>query len=65
MQRRTLRVLTGGQIVGSAALGSAVTVGAFVVQEILGSTTAWGGIATATLSMGTAFTSQVLSRIIR
>lgn len=65
MQRRTLRVLTGGQIVGSAALGSAVTVGAFVVQEILGSTTAWGGIATATLTMGTAFTSQVLSRIMR
>lgn len=65
LQRRTLRVLTGGQIVGSAALGSAVTVGAFVVQEILGAQTAWGGIATATLTMGTAFTSQVLSRLMR
>lgn len=65
LQRRTLRVLTGGQIAGSAALGSAVTIGAFVVQDILGSQTAWGGLATATLTMGTAFMSQVLSRLMR
>ena len=34
LQRRTLRVLTLGQIVGAAALASAITVGAFVVQDI-------------------------------
>jgi len=34
IQRRTLRTLTLGQIVGSAALAASVTVGAFVIQEI-------------------------------
>lgn len=63
LQRRTLRVLVGGQIVGAAALGSSVTVGAFVVQEILGDTTPWGGIATATSTIGTAFMAQMLARV--
>jgi MFS family permease len=62
-QRRVLRVLIGGQIVGAAALGSAVTIGAFVVQDILGNDTPLGGIATATVTMGTAFMSQVLARL--
>ncbi len=63
VQRRVLRVLTAGQIVGAAALASAVTVGAFVVQTILGHTTPWAGIATATVTLGTAFMSQVLSQV--
>lgn len=63
LQRRTLRVLVGGQIVGAAALGSSVTVGAFVVQEILGDMTPWGGIATATSTIGTAFMAQMLARV--
>lgn len=62
IQRRTLRVLTVGQIIGSAALGSAVTVGAFVVQQILDQDTPWAGIATATVTLGTAVMSQMLSR---
>ncbi|MFM8417183.1 MAG: MFS transporter [Actinomycetota bacterium] len=62
IQRRVLRVLVGGQIVGAAALGASVTVGAFVVQDILGDDTPLGGIATATVTMGTAFMSQVLAR---
>jgi MFS family permease len=65
LQRRVLRVLTGGQIVGAAALGAAVTVGAFVVQDILGDETPWGGIATASVTTGTALMSQVLSRLMR
>jgi MFS family permease len=56
-------VLVGGQIVGAAALGASVTVGAFVVQDILGEETSLGGIATATVTMGTAFMSQVLARV--
>ncbi len=60
---RTLRVLVAGQIVGAAALAAAVTVGAFVVQGILGQDTPWGGIATATVTMGTAFMSQMLARV--
>ena len=60
---RTLRVLVAGQIAGAAALAAAVTVGAFVIQDILGQDTPWGGIATATVTMGTAFMSQVLAKV--
>ena len=63
LQRRTLRTLTVGQLIGAASLSSAVTVGAFVVQEILGQKTPWGGIASATVTTGTAVMSQVLSRV--
>lgn len=40
-----------------------MTVGAFVIQDILGQTTAWGGIASATVTMGTAFMAQMLARL--
>ena len=63
LQRRALRVLVAGQLAAAAALSSAVTVGAFVVQRILGQSTPWGGIATATVTTGTAFMSQVLARV--
>jgi MFS family permease len=63
IQTRVLRVLTAGQIIGAAALAAAVTVGAFVVQDILGQETAWGGIATATVTIGTAVMAQMLSRL--
>jgi len=62
LQRRVLRVLTLGQVVGGAALAAAVTVGAFVVQDLLGQETPWAGMATATTTTGTAFMSQVLAR---
>lgn len=45
------------------ALASAVTVGAFVIEDILGVDTPWAGAATATVTIGTAFLSQVLARI--
>lgn len=63
IQKRTLGVLMAGQVVASAALASAVTVGAFVVQGILGQNTPWGGIATATVTTGSAFMSQMLARV--
>ena len=44
LQKRTLRVLVVGQVVAAAALSAAVTVGAFVIQDILGQETPWGGI---------------------
>lgn len=62
VQRRTLRVLVLGQLAAAAALSSSVTVGAFVIQRILGQSTPWGGVATATVTVGTAFMAQVLSR---
>lgn len=62
IQRKILRVLTAGQIVGSAALSAAVTVGAFVIQDILGQDTPLGGMATATVTVGTAVMAQRLAR---
>lgn len=62
LQRRVLGVLSVGQVVGGAALATAVTVGAFVIQDLLGQDTPWAGIATATTTTGTAFMSQVLTR---
>jgi MFS family permease len=55
--------LVTGQIAGAAALAASVTVGAFVIQDILGQDTPWGGIASATVTMGTAFMSQILARV--
>lgn len=63
IQKQTLRVLVVGQLAGSAALSAAVTVGAFVIQEMLGQKTPWGGIASATVTVGTAFMAQLLSRL--
>ena len=62
LQQHVLRVLALGQVVGGAALAAAVTVGAFVVQDILGQETPWAGVATAVTTTGTAFMSQVLAR---
>ena len=63
LQRRTLRVLVAGQVIAAASLASAVTVGAYVIQTMLGQDTPWGGMATATVTTGTAFMAQFLSRI--
>ena len=62
IQRKVLRVLTAGQIVGSAALSAAVTVGAFVIQGILGQDTPLGGMATAMVTVGTAVMAQRIAR---
>ncbi len=65
LQQRTLRALTVGQIVGSAALGAAITVGAFVLQGILGDDTPWAGLAAATVTMGSAVMAPLLARRMR
>jgi MFS family permease len=65
IQRRVLSALTTGQIVGGAAMASSVTVGALVITDMLGATSAWAGISAATVTTGTAFASQVLARRMR
>lgn len=65
LQKRVLRTLASGQIVGSGALGSAVTLGAFVLQDALGHDTPWAGLATAMFTAGAAVLAQPLSRIMR
>ena len=63
IQKKTLRTLVSGQVIAAASLASAVTVGAYVIQNILGADTAWSGIASATVTIGTAFMAQMLSLV--
>lgn len=65
LQRRTLRVLVMGQVVGAAALGAAITVGGFVVEDIVGVGTPWVGISTAAVTAGSGMMAQILSRVMR
>jgi MFS family permease len=61
LQRRTMRSLLSGQVLGSAGTTSAMTVGGLVVKDMLGGDT-WAGIATAAVTMGSAFGSAHLAR---
>ncbi|MDZ4266233.1 MAG: MFS transporter, partial [Mycobacterium sp.] len=65
LQRRTLRVLVIGQVVGAAALGAAITVGGFVVEDIVGVSTPWVGVSTAAVTAGSGAMAQILSRVMR
>jgi MFS family permease len=63
IQRRSLRVLTLGQVVGAGALGAAVTIGGFVVEGIVGVDTPWVGLSTAGVTAGSGVMAQVLARV--
>lgn len=65
VQRRSLRVLTAGQVAGAAGLGSAITVGIYVVEDIVGAGTPWLGLAGAGVTFGSAAAAQTLSRVMR
>jgi MFS family permease len=65
LQRRTLRVLVSGQVVGAAALGAAIVVGGFVVEDIVGVGTPWVGISTAAVTAGSGVMAHVLSRVMQ
>jgi len=65
LQRRTLRVLVSGQVVGAAALGAAIVVGGFVVEDIVGVGTPWVGISTAAVTAGSGVMAHILSRVMR
>ncbi|MBB2946911.1 MFS family permease [Actinoplanes lutulentus] len=65
LQKRALRVLAAGQVVGAAALGSAITVGIYVVEDIVGVDTPWLGLAGACVTAGAAIMAQLLSRVMR
>jgi len=65
LQRRTLRVLVSGQVVGAAALGAAIVVGGFVVEDIVGVGTPWVGISTAAVTAGSGIMAHLLSRVMR
>lgn len=65
LQRRSLRVLVIGQVIGAAALGAAITVGGFVVEDIVGVDTPWVGVSTAAVTAGSGAMAQILSRVMR
>lgn len=65
LQRKTLRTLTTGQVIGAAALGAAITVGGYAVEDMVGVNTPWVGLSTAGVTAGSGFMAQALSRVMR
>jgi MFS family permease len=61
VQRRTLRVLVGGQVLGGAAIGVSAAASALVAADILGSGT-FSGLAFASFAFGAAGAAVPLSR---
>jgi MFS family permease len=62
LQRRTLRVLVGAQVLGGAATGAGAAVSPLLAKEILGDGT-FAGLAFAALSVGGALSALPLSRM--
>ena len=53
LQRRSLRILVGSQVLGGAGLGAGITVGALLAEDMLGST-ALSGLPAALFTLGSA-----------
>jgi len=53
IQRRTVGVLSGAQVIGGLGAGAALSVGALLVKDVSGSS-AWAGLATTMLTLGAA-----------
>jgi MFS family permease len=62
VQRRTLRVVVLGQVLGGAGLAAGITVGALLAQEMLG-TEGLAGLPTALFTLGSAATAYLVGRI--
>lgn len=62
VQRRTLRVVMFGQILGGAGLAAGITVGALLAQQMLG-TASSAGLPTALFTLGSALTAYLVGRI--
>jgi MFS family permease len=61
LQRRTVRVLVSGQVLGSAGFTSSMAVGGLIVEDMVGGDT-FAGLAAATATAGTAIGSAHLAR---
>ena len=62
LQRRTLRVLLGSQVLAGAGLAAGVTVGALLAEEMLGST-GLSGLPAALLTLGSAAAAAGVGRL--
>ena len=61
LRRRTLLVLTVGQILGGLSLGAALSVGALAVNDLAGA--AWSGLAATVTTLGAAVLAVPLARL--
>ncbi len=64
VQRRTIRVLSAGQVLGGISFGATVSLGAVLAAEISGDD-ALSGLATAAITLGTALTAMPLAALAR
>ena len=62
VQRRTLRVVMVGQVMGGAGLAAGITVGALLARDMLG-TDAFAGLPVAMFTFGSAVTAYLVGRI--
>jgi MFS family permease len=62
VQRRTLRVVVLGQVLGGAGLAAGVTVGALLAQQMLG-TDGLAGVPTALFTLGSALAAYAVGRL--
>lgn len=62
LQRRTVKVLTGGQILGGFALGSTLSIGSLLAAALSGSP-AWAGSAATFSTLGAAFWAIPMARL--
>ena len=62
LQRRTIRVLASGQILGGFGLGSTLSIGALLAADLSGST-AWSGAAATFSTLGAAAWAIPLARL--
>lgn len=61
LRRRTLLVLTAGQVLGGLGLGSGLSVGALAVNELAGA--AWSGLAATVATLGAGLLAVPLARL--
>ncbi|HET9872685.1 MAG TPA: MFS transporter [Propionibacteriaceae bacterium] len=61
LRRRTLALLTIGQILGGLGMGAALSVGALAVNDLAGA--AWSGIAATVMTLGAAVLAVPLARL--
>ncbi|WP_322412015.1 MFS transporter [Microbacterium invictum] len=64
VQRRTVRVLSAGQILGGIAFGATISLGAILAGEVSGEESL-SGLAAAAVTLGTAFTAVPLAALAR
>ncbi|MYS80992.1 MFS transporter [Embleya scabrispora] len=61
LQQRTVRVLIAAQVVGGVGMGSALTVGGLLAEDLSGSKS-WSGLATTAITLGAAVFAIPMSR---